>query len=570
MLVHTFIWLFLLNLLAVGLSAPTPNATTGEPEPCALVSAAVADILKDKPPGWGVGFDQFPTIPASMAIDCVKSVPFNATYAVEWLNSFRPYLKWQSTLAYLKNPPPGYWREPYDLMGRLEAMINRANANGWEDEYMFEMDLYKMFGQAYDGHMRYFPRIFTGVFSFGRPMALVSVSPDGISPPVPFAYDDILQSVKNPAFKPSPITKILNVDAELVLKDFALWGTSLDQDAAYNTLFMNLAQSSLGNLGNGAGIFAGGGRGSLQYPGSHTNITFANDTIIIMENFARVKYDFTNIKSGQDLRSSYLLGDEAHKAVTPDPGDADELADVVEALDGPPGYPRPIRTYGSGSISGFYVNGTDYEHLAVLAISSFSGIGYPTDYQQAAAKFLDQAKRDGKTKLIIDLSANGGGMIQMAFSIFKMLFPDLDPYGGTRFHAFGDFDLLGQIVSDAVGGGYPWRVAHPPGPSYLDEYVATPFIATADLDVNGHSFKSWGDKYGPHQLNGDQFTSVIRWNMSDTMLIEYAKFDPYGGFSNLTANSGGRPFAVEDMVILTDGYCASTCKCNILPDSSGD
>lgn len=562
-------------IIGFGFSAPTGRDIASLEEPCAIVASTLANSTDGKPPAT-VDDDAYPRIPAKLAIACLRSIPFNATYAVEWVESLKPYLQWQSTTAYVKNPPPGYWHEPWDMIGYTDGLINHIKTAGYPNEYEFEIDLYRILRRAYDGHARYFPMLFSGIFSFGRPVPLVSVSSDGKSLPRAYVYDDILHSLNVTSFIPSPITHLYDMPVEEVLQDFSQWGASSDQDAQYNTMFMNLAQASLGYLGIGAGMWAGGGRGTLWYPGDYLNITFENGTDRSYNNFARVLQDFSGITSGRDLRNKFL------PTTTTDPwppvpspaasnktGQHNDTSFDKRALSGPAGYPNPIKLMPGNYVSGYYLTGQGYENVAVLALPSFGGPVSQPDFQNIVFNFIDQAKKDGKTRLIVDVSANGGGQIPQAYSVFKNLFPDIDPYGGNRFRAFEDFNIIGEAVTEAVGSAYPWRNLMPPGPGLLlDDFVATPFIATADMDISGKPFKSWDEKYGPHARNGDNFTSIIRWNLSDPALAAYSGFDPnrYGPHSAVLSE---RPFAVEDVVILSDGYCASTCKSILLICNAG-
>lgn len=49
-----------------------------------------------------------PTVAASLAYECILSVPLNASAALDLINEVKPYFQWQSTLSYLKNPPAEY------------------------------------------------------------------------------------------------------------------------------------------------------------------------------------------------------------------------------------------------------------------------------------------------------------------------------------------------------------------------------------------------------------------------------------------------------------------------------
>lgn len=76
-----------------------------------------------------------------------------------------------------------------------------------------------------------------------------------------------------------------------------------------------------------------------------------------------------------------------------------------------PGYPAPVIKQKNNFIAGYYLeNAPGYEDIAVLSVPSFVGAsGAQVEFQQVAMKFLAAAKAAGKTKLIIDVSANGGG-----------------------------------------------------------------------------------------------------------------------------------------------------------------
>lgn len=72
----------------------------------------------------------------------------------------------------------------------------------------------------------------------------------------------------------------------------------------------------------------------------------------------------------------------------------------------------------------------------MLAVPSFVGT---TDdelpFQKVNTYFINEAVARGKKKLIIDVSANGGGTILQGYDLFKQLFPQILPYGATRFRA---------------------------------------------------------------------------------------------------------------------------------------
>ena len=207
---------------AVSTSAPPAVSTTTPVAPenyaCASVSALVATATA-----------AVPTIPAQVAWDCLQSVPLNATAAVPWLESLKPYLAWQTTLAYLKNPPSGYLEPAIDVYALIDEMI--ANVDSYANEYELEFALYEIFQRTHDGHFRYLPTLMAGVATFGRPLALVSVSTDGQSLPQPYVYEDLLLVESGVSFEPSVVATINGNDAVAYLEDLSQYGSLQDPDA---------------------------------------------------------------------------------------------------------------------------------------------------------------------------------------------------------------------------------------------------------------------------------------------------------------------------------------------------
>jgi hypothetical protein len=154
-----------------------------------------------------------PIIPAQAAWDCLQSVPLNKTAALDLLKSVRPFVRWQSTLTNLANPPAEY----YKIQGAYDPInaLSNIEDNG-----------------AHDGHFYYNPDIVGGVFNWGRPLPLVSVSEDGERIPAPFVYSDILAaSHSNASFTPSALSKINGQDAMDFLVNLSQLGSLQDRDA---------------------------------------------------------------------------------------------------------------------------------------------------------------------------------------------------------------------------------------------------------------------------------------------------------------------------------------------------
>ena len=134
--------------------------------------------------------------------------------------------------------------------------------------------------------------------------------------------------------------------------------------------------------------------------------------------------------------------------------------------------------------------------------------------------------------------------------MFKQLFPQILPYGATRFRAHEAFDLIGQEIS--------WYSGQVPRTLQVNtsavNLVSTAWNYRTDADINYEPFDSWPQKYGPHEYGPgpDNFTSIIRWNLSDVLTPENSGGIYVSGYlerSNITQ----QPFAPENIVIVYDG-----------------
>ena len=506
-------------------------------------------------------------VPAGLAMACLSSVPFNATAAKGLMASIRPYLNWQSTLLQLKNPPADYVEKvqpPVDILGGLDKIDEWIDAKRFVNEYDFGWTLYTLIQSAHDGHFTYITESVGQVFSWGRPVPLVSVSEDGVQLPAVFAFADVIGSqFKNISYTPSPVVEIDGEDVFEWLENLSQFGSLQDRDALYNNLFYELAQIGLASGGSTTGMFTGGGRGRFVYPGDTTTLKFANGSEYTMQNYGRPSIDFRNITSGEDLARQWFSmgtsGDETASIKTVNDGKTQLISSAaVDALSpSGPGYPVPVVEGPGNIINGFFIDAPGYEDVAVLSVPNFVGqSSYETWFQQTTQEFLPKALAAGKTKLILDLQANGGGTILQGYDLFKQLFPDMDPYGANRFRAHEAVDLIGKAYSSVASLG-------PRVPRLNNGTISSAqsswFDYHTDMTVDAKPFSSWAEKYGPHELNGDQYTTLARWNLSDPYVPYFSGGINVTGYNSLSNVTGPPKFKAENIVIVTDGYCASTC-----------
>ncbi|KAF1844761.1 peptidase S41 family protein-like protein [Cucurbitaria berberidis CBS 394.84] len=507
-------------------------------------------------------------IPAELAWNCIKAVPFNATSGKRLIRAIRPYIDWQSTLSQLKNPPADYAdkvQPPIDIIGGLDKIDSDIDSGRFQNEYDFGWTLYTLIQSAHDGHFAYIPDSVGGIFTWARRVPLVSVSEDGTQLPAVFVFADVLgMQFKNISYTPSPVVEIDGKKATDFLENLSQLGSLQDRDALYNNLFYELAQVSLGASGSVTGMFTGGGRGRFVYPGASTTLKFANGSEYTMQNYARTSISFRNVSTGEDLATKWFswgreadeVQNQSKQLNTEIPKTISTAASTAISAAVPPGYPAPIIAGPQNLINGFYIDAPGYEDVAVLQVPNFVGsTSAEIPFQRVTQDFIPRALADGKTKLIIDLQANGGGTILQGYDMFKQLFPDLDPYGANRFRAIEAVDLIGQSFSAYASQFERESTTN----STILQAQASYFDYHYDMTVDAKPFSSWEEKFGPQEVNGDKYTTLNRWNLSDVHITYSSGGINITGYGPLANVTGPPKFNPENIVLLTDGYCASTC-----------
>lgn len=240
----------------------TPTAT----EPCAIVSST-----------WSaqIGATATPTVEASIAYECLNSVPIDKDGALKFIDELKPYVEWQSDTAFKKNPPADYGYPPTDLWASIDEVREGLAADKYANEYAWQADLYvKLFGPAHDGHFVVYPDALSAAVEWQRPFALVSISeegPDG-SAPVIKVYDDVVNGVENP----STVKLINDVDAATYIEDWINQaGGNQDVDAAYNSMFFEKAFLA---ENKNQGYFQTGGRVRYGFGIFDTYLNLNNNT----------------------------------------------------------------------------------------------------------------------------------------------------------------------------------------------------------------------------------------------------------------------------------------------------
>ncbi|KAK1967003.1 hypothetical protein LY78DRAFT_577266 [Colletotrichum sublineola] len=523
-----------LPALLVATATLIPSATADEP--CAAVSAA-----------WAAQHKSDPTVPllvpAELAHACLNSVPIVKDAAVALVDSLFPYLEWQTDSAYKANPPAAYDFPGYDMFAALSKIRENILNDVYPGEYAFQSALYEeVFAPGHDGHFVFYPDLLSAVFQWTRERSLVSISEDGSSLPVIKIYEEVISTPKT-----ASVVKLINgIDASKYLAD-TINKASYNRDAnsAYNTMFFEMSGLA---AGAGKGYFTSGGRIRYIYQGANTTITFANGTEATFENHAVVKRDLTGVVDGKSFYAKFC-NPASPASNTPLGANLNLTGPVL------PGYPNPKAMTSDGVVSGYFLEGEGFEDVAVIAVTAFESKS-PAEFQQVTQDFYHAALAANKTKLVIDFQQNGGGYILQGYDFFRQLFPNIVQDGNSRWKENDAFLAAAEVVSAAVAGV---NITTSPDDT-LVSFAESWFNWRYDYNITNQPFTSYEDKFAPQVFQNTSYTELMRWNLNDPLTTTNSTTG-FGigihGYGNLVNFS--QPFQPENIVILYDGVCASTC-----------
>ncbi|KAK0614878.1 hypothetical protein B0T17DRAFT_370680 [Bombardia bombarda] len=489
------------------------------------------------------------SVPPSLALACLESVPVDTEKNIALLDYLLPFISFQSTLGYLKSPPKGYLLPGIDVIGGFVQMREKLKSGGYKSQFDFTTDITKIFNAAADGHFGYTPSL-NSVFSFTRSLSIASVSSDGIELAKIYDVGDLQLS--------SSISDIVSIDDTPIAEFLAAEAARVqcqDPDAQFNLLF-----SSIPSTASTGGVASPGFQAAAAtVPDSH-KVEFANGTTKTYPNKASVNRDFTGIDSGSALHTVVELPpsttssgaqtsrrDESNSTTTTE---APAATSVV-------GYPSPRTIHKSAYISGYFLD--SHPDTCVLVLYSFAPLetGSPSFNETAELYETRRVFRDffsacaaaGRTRLIIDVSANGGGIVFQGFELYRNLFPTAKAWSGNRVRAHPATDLYGRLTYNTTPAEYQVLSAW-----------------TLDPKTN-QRFPSWHDFFGPTAMTAggrQNETAMAVYDFANPATAVLSTTEPIAhpfivtGFDPADP-APPQPFKQDNIIVLTDGICASTC-----------
>ena len=539
------------------LLAATNNATplsSGKAITARHINTACAEVSKTQSAQLAAN-TSVAIVDAQLAAKCLASIPLVQQDATDLLLSLKSYIEFQSDLEYLKTPPTGYVNPSFDLEGAFNQIASNVKSGSYQSEIDFQTDLYYALSATFNGHTYFKSDILYGIFSFGlfRFRGLASVSKDGIEAPKLYFVDDLfLYSRKDEVFhllnnsKISPVVKIDGRDASEAVEIMALASQSTDADARYNSELFSIAgpQSPAGALL------------MTVTPPTKSSMTFqfANGSSIDIAWEAIVNVDFTNVTTGADAYSAFapFANVSALESATPTTSSAPTSSTTSTTLTSStaiPYFPPAVIKDTDNVVAGYYLDQKGYEDIAVLQIISFEVTEDLEEFSGVVAQFLRNATADGKKKLVIDLQQNGGGFIDLGTDLYVQLFPNHYPDTSSNMRRSAGMDIIIESAAAEVQS-----LASNATAQDEEAFANSPWAYQYSTTPRNVNIRSTQELLNGIKYNGQDFTAFFQTNYSDPLASQVT------GFSITQTNTKAQPpFAPENIIILTDGICASTC-----------
>ncbi|CAI6067246.1 unnamed protein product [Clonostachys chloroleuca] len=525
--------------------------------------------------GYYVRFD------AQKAFECINSVPLDVNVSIATIDLLKRYYEFDTTIAYLKDPPKSYQSLPIDVMGRLDQVAQSLSDGKYNSTYEMEAAIKQIFITAREGHMKYNGGIL-GIFSWVLPDGLISVSSDGKSLPEVYASNDVLLNKNNI----SPIVEINNQTVFDYLRDYieTKAPTGLIESHADWNAIMYSSQVLFGTIGSGSSLSYSPTlfQSTDFYNGPSITVRFSNGTSsewlyqatsswnLLQQNLtspnaifnARVYSTQLSARAEDDDETSTTTTRVGSRATTSAQSSAptSTSAQFVPVI----GYPKDPIVKQENFTNGGFVSGylLQNDSVGVLSLPSFatasssSASADSQSFSDAVAAFIREAKDAGMKKIIIDLSGNTGGTFLLGYNTFRQFFPDTLPTLSFRARSTPSLRTIGRIVTEVLSDEN--------APSDIYSLFTGPGRAASlntlhTMKLNGENWASYADFSSPRTIHGDNFTQTGRYSLSDPAWASGVDMGPYLAGYGTNKLSYEQPWKGEDITLLLDGWCASTC-----------
>ncbi|KAG7095916.1 hypothetical protein E1B28_006600 [Marasmius oreades] len=492
-------------------------------------------------------------VPPADALACEKSFPFNETLRQNVLTTVsRVFDFYTFEDYYLKSPPP-FQESTIDI----RAALRKLNTTKYQTDYDFNKDLFDFTNQLNDGHTRWLPDCI-GFFQNILPTPIVSLEVKGVQgiyvapDAVEFIsllgteYTGFFDSI-NFNWKRLAGAQVLAIEGQdpYDYVDFiakTVSGNYLDHGVRVNSVLSSYRIASgdysqrLGDLAGPSGVQ----RTSLTFQlvpldtGKAETVTvpylaaFLGNAFTDKDSFWANNCAATPITNGIDRRtqSSFV----PPKRLQPKASIIDKAHSVNIVLPNP-FRPNLTEVAGSDDVLKNYI--LPDKKTGVMFVGSFGPLDFD-QFQADVVAAIDAFKKAGVTRLLIDLSNNGGGFVCLGQFLFQYLAGSKIGYPGFVSSLRGN-TLAQKIIAadiklgiDAFEGFYP-----------ADNWAF----------LNGTQMPSsfdYADPVVPFTINGVNDPTSQRFH--DTCELAFSQTVPQDP-----------PFDPSNIAIVSNGNCASTC-----------
>ncbi|KAJ5560375.1 Interphotoreceptor retinol-binding [Penicillium frequentans] len=485
-------------------------------EPCAQITNMVSSANQAQ---------TSTSISHELAYQCLMSMPFDSDRAVVFLTRVRKMLEFQSTVDILKDPPSGYDMPAVDLLGGIDSILDNVNNETYSSQFEMDLDVSNLIKSAHDGHL-VFQLCSQSIFSFQIDLPLVSISSDGLSLPEVYTMSDA-KAQKDGSKDVSSIESINGTAVAEYLESYAFSQSLQDRDAQYNRVFPALARTFTNTPTNQKGIWVSNGAWT---EGSELTIKYSNGSSHTVQKTATPMERYFSYQNGTELYNINCLPQSLPTETSSDAG-AEQASEAI-------GLPGATLGNPESSIAGYFSNLTGLQDTAILFLPTFSSS--PSQVAQVAVDFLQNATAAGKKNILIDVTANPGGYMSTGIDMSRIFFPNSFPYTATRFRAHETAKYLTQAYSRD----------NTKDTSNIFAYME---MVTPNQQA---SFSSWEGLYGPHDILGSSSSSLLaNFNYTSSSSMSF----PINGYGSVPLNPDKALFPAENIAIITDGDCVSTC-----------
>lgn len=541
--------------------------------------------------------------------------------ALQYLDYAEIYARLDSNIPYLKSPPKSWQQSSTDVLAALDAIKRKVGAGFYKSQYDFDAELIRLARTVNEFHFNLVPGVLGSKnWAWSLPETLTSFSTDGSELPKVYVYNDIMlagnQSNLDLGWEPAPISVMGDKPVLDYLIDQALdWNTVGvgESHTEWNIMMRNIPYTVGSGSTKDESLFTV----SQFYRGEYLSGTFENGTEFTWNWVGNCQKDMKEEKwtSPQSIYDTVVLkqkdsdsseanekrspqndfeGDESF-LVQPEPEYIPEypyhvpfvpLEEIESTTSTPPAvssstvvkkvpfesYPTPHVLQesfglGQGVVSGYLFT---EDSVAVISIPSFElgkKSNLSTSFAEALSNTLIAAKEAGIKTIVVDVSGNGGGTAFQGYEAFKRIFPDKYPFQLTRAQATIPQNIVGSVLDIAIANKNnvvdkqtqegAWNIA--------SGYMALSSVHKYTAANDSSRFNSWEDFFGPASTTGQASSNNISsqpflYDFADATLCKGMGLQStLFGFGNNTIPPSYPRYSSSSIILLTDGFCGSTC-----------